>query len=104
MAPQSRHFDLARLAMTSCLIVVSAICCACTNGQCQHGSWGAKYGWQCHDDNDERGPQRDIPPEKDLAQSPRAAARETMRSVTGRSDPNANLTSIAPQQAARWQE
>jgi hypothetical protein len=35
----------------------------CLRGGCDHGSWGDKYGWRCHDDNDERGPQRDIPPE-----------------------------------------
>lgn len=38
---------------------------SCWGGRgCDHGSWGPKGGWQCHDHNDERGPQRDVPPKR----------------------------------------
>lgn len=53
------------MALTTLLLFSSGVIwLGCGSGQCSHGSWGPKYGWKCHDDNDERGPQRDIPPER----------------------------------------
>lgn len=60
---RARRTLRARVLAAFGLALVIRLGAGCFHGTCDHGSWGEKYGWRCHDDNDERGPQRDIPPE-----------------------------------------
>jgi len=48
-------------AMLAAIVLSSGMVGGCATGDCQHGSWAETDGWQCHDQNDERGPQRPQP-------------------------------------------
>ena len=52
----------AQRALLAIVAIALLLAGGCVTGGCKHGSWGDKYGWRCHDDNDERGPQRDRRP------------------------------------------
>lgn len=56
--PGSSAFRLASVLIVTAVCVLAS---ACTSTSCKHGSWAETDDWQCHDMNDERGPQRDQP-------------------------------------------